>query len=49
MQTKNYDKFPTILPIIFEENFLYPFMISPLFLSDEEEIKAIEYAIMKIK
>jgi len=49
MQTNNYDKFPTILPIIFEENFLYPFMISPLFLSDEEEMKAVEYAINENK
>lgn len=37
----DYNSFPTDLPIIVEDNlFLYPFMISPLFLSDEENIKA---------
>ncbi len=41
MKISDYNSFPTELPIIVEDNlFLYPFMISPLFLSDEENIRA---------
>ncbi len=41
MQLSNYSEFPTTLPIIAEDEiFLYPFMISPLFLSDEKNIAA---------
>ncbi len=46
MQLENYDTFPVDLPIIVEDElFLYPFMISPLFLSDEINIAAASYAI----
>jgi len=46
MQLSDYDKFPTKTPIIIEESlFLYPFMISPLFLSSQEDIDAASYAI----
>ena len=46
MQLNNYGDFPQTLPIIVEEEiFLYPFMISPLFLSDEKDIAAATYAI----
>ena len=46
MELENYDKFPQNIPLIIEDEiFLYPFMIAPLFLSNEENIKAIEYAI----
>ncbi|MEA2110465.1 MAG: endopeptidase La [Campylobacterota bacterium] len=46
MQLTNYGDFPQTLPIIAEEEiFLYPFMISPLFLSDEKDIAAATYAI----
>ena len=45
MQLTDYENFPSVLPIIFEENFLYPFMISPLFVTNDEDIKAVEYAI----
>jgi len=46
MQLTNYDAFPTDLPIIVEDNlFLYPFMISPLFLSDEKNIAAATEAV----
>ncbi|MDX1808047.1 MAG: endopeptidase La [Sulfurospirillaceae bacterium] len=42
MQLNNYTQFPTTLPILVEDNiFLYPFMISPIFLSDEENIEAV--------
>ncbi len=41
MKLSDYTAFPADIPIIVEDNlFLYPFMISPLFLSDEENIKA---------
>ncbi|AQW87580.1 DNA-binding, ATP-dependent protease La [Campylobacter pinnipediorum subsp. caledonicus] len=37
---------PTEIPIIVEDElFLYPFMITPLFLSDEENLRALELAI----
>jgi ATP-dependent Lon protease len=46
MQLSNYGEFPTSLPIILEDElFLYPFMISPLFLSDEGNIAAATKAI----
>ena len=46
MQLDNYDDFPTNLPVIAEDDiFLYPFMISPLFLSDEKNIAAATEAI----
>jgi len=46
MQLENYGNFPMDLPILFEDElFLYPFMISPLFLSDAENIAAASYAI----
>jgi len=45
MQLSNYKPFPTQLPIIIEDNlFLYPFMISPLFLTKKEDIDAATYA-----
>lgn len=45
MQLERYGEFPKILPVIVEEDmFLYPFMIAPLFISDEENLKAIEVA-----
>jgi ATP-dependent Lon protease len=46
MQLDHYATFPTELPVIFEDElFLYPFMISPLFLSDKSNIEAATYAI----
>ena len=46
MQLKDYDSFPDRLPILIEKSiFLYPFMIAPIFISDEQNIHAIEYAI----
>jgi len=39
MNLSNYGEFPADLPVIAEDDiFLYPFMISPLFLSDDENI-----------
>ena len=41
MKLSDYNAFPADLPIIVEDTlFLYPFMISPLFLSDDENIRA---------
>lgn len=41
MKLSNYNDFPTNLPVIAEDDiFLYPFMISPIFLSDEKNISA---------
>jgi len=46
MKLSNYGEFPADLPVIAEDElFLYPFMISPLFLSDENNIKAATKAI----
>jgi ATP-dependent Lon protease len=46
MELENYDNFPQTIPLIIEDDiFLYPFMIAPLFLSNQENIKAVEYAI----
>jgi ATP-dependent Lon protease len=45
MELENYDEFPQTIPLIIEDEiFLYPFMIAPLFLSNQENIKAVEYA-----
>lgn len=41
MNLNSYGEFPADIPVIAEDEiFLYPFMISPLFLSDEENISA---------
>lgn len=46
MQLSHYSSFPAIIPVIAEDElFLYPFMISPLFLSDEKNIQAAAIAI----
>ena len=46
MELENYDNFPQTIPLIVEDDiFLYPFMIAPLFLSNEQNIKAVEHAI----
>ena len=46
MKLSNYGVFPADIPVIAEDElFLYPFMISPLFLSDESNIKAATKAI----
>ncbi|MDQ7043213.1 MAG: endopeptidase La [Sulfurimonas sp.] len=46
MKLSNYGEFPADLPVIAEDElFLYPFMISPLFLSDEKNINAATKAI----
>ena len=45
MQLSDYDKFPTILPIVAEDElFFYPFMISPIFLSSQVDIDAVTKA-----
>ncbi len=46
MKLSNYGEFPADVPVIAEDElFLYPFMISPLFLSDENNIAAATKAI----
>ncbi|MCD6433256.1 MAG: endopeptidase La, partial [Sulfurimonas sp.] len=41
MKLSNYAEFPADIPVIAEDElFLYPFMISPIFLSDESNINA---------
>ncbi|RUM45939.1 MAG: endopeptidase La [Hydrogenimonas sp.] len=41
MQLSDYSAFPAKIPIIVEDElFLYPFMISPLFLNDEQNVQA---------
>jgi ATP-dependent Lon protease len=45
MQLSNYEPFPTKIPVVIEDKlFLYPFMISPIFLTKKEDIDAITYA-----
>ncbi len=46
MKLSNYEEFPADIPVIAEDElFLYPFMISPLFLSDSSNINAATKAI----
>ena len=46
MQLLNYGNFPQTIPLVIEDEvFLYPFMITPLFLNSKENIKAVENAI----
>lgn len=46
MKLSNYAEFPANIPVLAEDElFLYPFMISPLFLSDESNIEAATKAI----
>ncbi len=46
MKLADYDSFPDRLPILIEQSmFLYPFMIAPIFIDDEQNINAVEYAI----
>ncbi|PAF52024.1 endopeptidase La [Helicobacter sp. 13S00477-4] len=41
MQISNFGNFPGIIPVIIEDEvFVYPFMIAPIFISDEANIKA---------
>ena len=45
MQLSDYDAFPTTLPIVVEDElFLYPFMISPIFLTNKKDIDAATHA-----
>lgn len=46
MKLSDYSEFPANIPVIVEDElFLYPFMIAPLFLSDDSNIKAAAKAI----
>ena len=48
MQLSNYEPFPTQLPMIIEDDiFLYPFMISPIFLKEQKDIDAATFAMEK--
>ncbi len=48
MQLSNYEPFPNKLPVVVEDDlFLYPFMISPIFLTKSEDIVAVTYAMEK--
>lgn len=48
MQLSNYEPFPHKLPVVVEDDlFLYPFMISPIFLTKSEDIVAVTYAMEK--
>jgi len=48
MQLSDYEKFPTTLPIIAEDEFFfYPFMISPIFLTSQQDIDAVTDAMEK--
>ncbi|PAF44847.1 endopeptidase La [Helicobacter sp. 11S02596-1] len=46
MQINHYDNFPSVIPVIIEDEvFMYPFMIAPIFITDEPNIKAINKAL----
>ncbi|MDO7252383.1 endopeptidase La [Helicobacter cappadocius] len=46
MQISNYGSFPSVIPVIIEEEaFMYPFMITPIFVTDEANIKAANKAL----
>ena len=48
MQLSDYDAFPTSLPVVVEDElFLYPFMISPIFLTNQKDIDAVTDAMEK--
>ncbi len=48
MQLSDYDAFPNTLPVVVEDElFLYPFMISPIFLTDQKDIDAATNAMEK--
>jgi ATP-dependent Lon protease len=48
MQLSDYEQFPTTLPIVVEDNlFFYPFMINPIFLTDQKDIDAVTEAMEK--
>ncbi len=48
MQLSDYEALPTILPIVVEDElFLYPFMISPIFLTNQKDIDAATDAMEK--
>jgi len=44
MRLENYDKFPTELTIIKQDNIIYPFMIVPIFLDNKNDIDAVKDA-----
>lgn len=45
MNTLQHHNFPMVMPVITEDELIYPFMIVPLFISDEENIKAAHKAV----
>ena len=45
MTLENYEKLPTEIPVIKEDELIYPFMIIPLFLEKKEDIIAVQKAI----
>ena len=45
MDLRNYGTLPDDIPVIVEDElFLYPFMISPMFLEDEDNLRAVEHS-----
>ncbi|TKX31729.1 endopeptidase La [Campylobacter estrildidarum] len=48
MQIEDIQKYPADLPVLVEDElFLYPFMITPIFINDSENMKALDLAIKK--
>ncbi|HHW4152440.1 TPA: hypothetical protein ACUU9S_001014, partial [Campylobacter coli] len=46
MQIEEMQNYPSNLPILVEDElFLYPFMITPIFISDSANMKALDLAI----
>lgn len=46
MQINSYGNFPSVMPVIIEDEvFMYPFMIAPIFITDEPNIKAANKAL----
>nr|WP_236617795.1 LON peptidase substrate-binding domain-containing protein [Lebetimonas sp. JH369] len=45
MTLENYEKLPSVLPVLTEKELIYPFMIIPIFLEKKEDVLAIQKAI----
>lgn len=45
MTLENYEKLPSLLPVLKEKELIYPFMIIPIFLEEKEDIIAVQKAI----
>ncbi len=45
MKLENYEKLPSLMPVLLQKEVIYPFMIIPIFIEKKEEIEAITKAL----